>query len=273
MSNKIGFMQGRLVNLEKKNFIQCFPKKNWPLEIKIANKIGFKIIEWTIDSDTLEQNPIYNGNLDEVKNIIKKYQIKIPSITLDYFMQEPFFKKSKIKNKESILRILKKIIINGNKVGIKYYIFPLVDNSSIQTTNEEKVLIKEIKILLKLLKKNSQILFETDYAPNKIINFIRKFKSKKVGINYDTGNSASLGYDFSHEIKYLKYIKNIHIKDRVINGSTVRLGKGSWDYKKFFKLIKGSYKGNFILQTARSKNNKHVEEININKKFFESEYK
>ena len=273
MSNKIGFMQGRLVNSEKKNFIQYFPEKKWPLEIKIANKIGLKIIEWTIDSDNLEKNPIYNGNLNKVKNVIKKYQIKIPSITLDYFMQEPFFKKSKIKNKENILRILKKIIINGNKVGIKYYIFPLVDNSSIQTSNEEKILIKEIKILLRLLKKNSQILFETDYPPNKIIDFIKKFKSKKVGINYDTGNSAGLGYNFNHEIKYLKYIKNIHIKDRVKNGNTVRLGKGNWDYKKFFKLIKGLYKGNFILQTARSKNNKHVEEININKKFFEREYK
>ena len=106
MSNKIGFMQGRLVNSEKKNFIQYFPEKNWPLEIKIANKIGFKIIEWTIDSDNLEKNPVYNGNLKKVKNVIKKYQIKIPSITLDYFMQEPFFKKSKMVSK--ILDILKR---------------------------------------------------------------------------------------------------------------------------------------------------------------------
>ena len=35
----------------------------------------------------------------------------------------------------------------------------------------------------------------------------------KVGINYDTGNSAGLGYDFNNEIKYFKYVKNIHIKD------------------------------------------------------------
>ena len=53
----------------------------------------------------------------------------------------------------------------------------------------------------------------------------------------------------------------------------MRLGKGNWDYKKFFKLIKKNYKGNFILQTARSKNNKHIEEILINVKFFKNEYK
>jgi hexulose-6-phosphate isomerase len=273
MKNSIGFMQGRLVNSEKKNFIQYFPEKNWPEELKIANKIGFKIIEWTIDADNIEKNPIFNGDLKKIKELVKKYQIQIPSITLDYFMQEPFFKRKKIKKKNSIIDKLKKIIINGNKVGIKYYIFPLVDNSSIQTPTEEKILIKEIKKLIKLLKKNSQILFETDYPPNKVIKFIKKFKSKKVGVNYDTGNSAGLGYDFEHEIKYLNYIKNIHIKDRVLNGTTIRLGKGNWDYKKFFKLIRDRYKGNFILQTARSKNNKHIEEININKKFLEYEYK
>jgi sugar phosphate isomerase/epimerase len=101
---------------------------------------------------------------------------------------------------------------------------------------------------------------------------MKKFKTKKVGINYDTGNSAGLNYDFIDEIKYFKYVKNIHIKDRILNGKTIRLGKGNWDYKKFFKLIKNKYKGNFILQTARSKNNKHVEEIIINKNFFENEY-
>mgnify|MGYP006080294781 FL=1 len=273
MSFKIGFMQGRLVDSEKKNSIQYFPEKNWPSEFKIGKKINLKIIEWTINSENINKNPLYNGKLDNVRKMIKKYKIKVPSITCDYFMQKPFFKKKNEKNKDVILNILKKIIINGNKINVKHYIFPLVDNSSISSLAEEKCLIKEIKKIFKLLKKDSEILFETDYEPKKIINFIKKFKSKKVGINYDTGNSAGLDYNFDDEFKYLKYIKNIHIKDRILNGSTVRLGKGNWNYKKFFKLIKDKYKGNFILQTARSKNNKHIEEILINKKFFENEYR
>ena len=184
-----------------------------------------------------------------------------------------FLKKKKFKIKNEIIDELKKIILNSNKIGIKYHIFPLVDNASIASLSEEKILIKETNKLLKFLKKDSQILFETDYKPKKIIKFIKKFKTKRVGINYDTGNSAGLNYDFDEEIKYFKYVKNIHIKDRILNGKTVRLGKGNWDYKKFFRLIKGKYRGNFILQTARSPNNKHVKEILINKKFFENEYK
>ena len=273
MIKKIGFMQGRLVNAEKKNSIQYFPEKNWPKEFKIAQKINFKIMEWTINNENIKKNPLYKAELKDLKKMIKKYKIKIPSITNDYFMQKPFFKKKNLKIKDKIVDKLKKIILNGNKVGIKYHIYPLVDNGSINSTSEEKVLIKVIKKLSRLLKKNSQILFETDYKPENIIRFIKKFKTKKIGINYDTGNSAGLGYNFEDEIKYFRYVKNIHIKDRVLNGKTIRLGKGSWDYKKFFKLIKNNYKGNFILQTARSLNNKHVEEIMLNKKFFENEYR
>jgi hexulose-6-phosphate isomerase len=188
-------------------------------------------------------------------------------------MQEPFFKINKKKYKKQIIDKLKKIIINGNNIGIKYYVFPLVDNSSIESLAEEIILIEETRKLLKLLNKNSFILFETDYQPNKIINFIKKFKSKKVGINYDTGNSAALNYDFQNEIKYFKYVKNIHIKDRLLEGKSVRLGSGNWDYKKFFKLIKNRYRNNFILQTARNKKNEHLTEININKEFFINEYK
>lgn len=273
MIKNLGFMQGRLVNSEKKNAIQYFPEKSWPKELKIAKKINFKIVEWTINNENLKKNPFYNGELKKLKRIIKNLNIQIPSITNDYFMQKPFFKKRNLKNKNGILDNLKKIIKNGNQVGVKYHIFPLVDNSSIVSLAEEKILIDEIKKLTKFLGKNSYILFEIDYKPKKIIRFIKKFNTKKVGINYDTGNSAALNYDFSDEIKYFRHVKNIHIKDRVFKGKTIRLGKGNWDFKKFFKLIKNKYKGNFILQTARSNNNKHLKEIIINKNFFENEYK
>tara|TARA_A100001234_G_scaffold211456_1_gene212040 strand:+ start:2006 stop:2827 length:822 start_codon:yes stop_codon:yes gene_type:complete len=273
MNKKIGFMQGRLVDTEKKNAIQYFPEKNWLKELKIAKKINFKIMEWTINYENIKKNPLFNGNLKELKKIIKSTKIQIPSITNDYFMQKPFFKKKNFKNKYQILENLKKIILNGNKIGVKYHIFPLVDNGSINRICEEKILIHEIRKLTKFLNKNSKILFESDYRPQKITQFIKKFKTKKVGINYDTGNSAGLDYNFDEEIKYFKYVKNIHIKDRILNGNTTRLGKGNWNYKKFFKLIKGKYEGNFILQTARSQKKRHVEEIIINKKFFENEYK
>jgi sugar phosphate isomerase/epimerase len=52
----------------------------------------------------------------------------------------------------------------------------------------------------------------------------------------------------------------VHIKDRAFNGPTVPLGNGGVDFLKTFSslLEHHLYSGNFILQTARSKNDDHV---------------
>lgn len=261
---KIGFMQGRLCKSENKKFIQYFPSKNWKEEIIIAKKKNFKIIEWTANLENLKKNPVYNKKLiKETKKILKNNKVKVESLTCDFFMQKPFFKKKK---NYSYLALLKKVIINSQLLGIKYFIIPLVDNSSIKNTKQENFLIMNMLKISSLLNSNSKILFELDFTPIKVLDFIKKFNSK-FGINYDTGNSAALNYDLNEEKIYFKYVKNIHIKDRLINGHSVRLGTGNWKYKKFFQYIRKNYCGNLILQTARSKNCKDIEEMLINRNF------
>ena len=49
------------------------------------------------------------------------------------------------------------------------------------------------------------------------------------------------------------------------NGKTIRLGHGNANFLKLFKnLRKIRYKKVLILQTARSKNNQHMNEIKMN---------
>ncbi len=259
-------MQGRLVTSEKKNKIQYFPLKNWKKELRIAKKIkDINNVEWTVNIENISQNPIFvKSKLPFIVNELRKNNLKMNSVTCDFFMEKPFFKKQKFFSK---LDLLVKIIKNGNLIGVKYFIVPLVDQSSIENYKQEKKLILNFKKTIFPLLKNtkSMILFETDYKPKFIISFLKKFKSKRIGINYDTGNSASLGYDINQEIKYFSYVKNIHIKDRKFKGKTVRLGDGNCDFKKFFNLIKKKkYNGNLILQTARAKNNRHLEELKKN---------
>ena len=273
MKNKLGVMQGRFVDSEKKNKIQYFPEKNWQLEFKLANHHKINTIEWTVNYQNLNKNPLYNGQLKEIKILKKKFKINIKSVTCDFFMEKPFFKKKFYKKKNLYLNILLRVLRNGKKIGINYFILPLVDKASIQNLNEEKKAIIGLNNILVKIKDSTRLLLETDYEPSKVINFIEKFKSYKVGINYDTGNSASLGYNFYEELKYFKYVKNIHIKDRFLNGKSTRLGTGAWNYKKFFLgLKKINYKKNLILQTARSKSGRHLEEIvysiNFIKKFY-----
>ena len=273
MKNKLGVMQGRLVNSEKKNKIQYFPEKNWQLEFKLANLHKINTIEWTVNYQNIKKNPLYNGQLQEIKILKKKYNINIKSLTCDFFMEKPFFKKNFFNKRNLYLKILSRVIKNGKKIGIDFFILPLVDKASIQDLNEEKKLIIGLNNILKKIKGSTRLLLETDYKPSSVLGFVKKFKSFKVGINYDTGNSAALGYNFYDELTYFKFVKNIHIKDRFLNGNTTRLGTGAWNYKKFFLgLKKINYNKNLILQTARSRTGRHLEEIvysmNFIKKFY-----
>ena len=79
-----------------------------------------------------------------------------------------------------------------------------------------------------------------------------------------------MSYDIDKEFQvYGKYIKNIHIKDRLKRGKTVRLGSGNVNFNKFFKLIKKiNYKGALIMQTARAiKKGDDFNELKTNLRF------
>lgn len=249
--NKIGFVQGRLTKQKKK--IQQFPTENWKNEFQIAKKLKFNIIEWTIDHHGFYKNPLLNIEyIDSIKRTSKANNIKISSVTADFFMERPFWKQN---NPSYYLKKIELLIKFCGIHNIGFIVLPLVDNSSINKNSVEKKVIHELKKLKNLLEKYKVIiLFESDFEPKNLFRFIKSFKNKNYAINYDLGNSASLSYDIDEEFgTYGKFIKNIHIKDRIKNGKTVRPGHGNVNFKKFFKLIKKiNYKGPLILQTARS---------------------
>ncbi len=267
IGKKIGFMQGRL-SPKVGNKIQAFPSKNWFKEFKIAKSIGISLMEWLIDQNTLYKNPLMTETgRNKIQSLSKKFNIRIESLTGDCFMQSPFWKFKKYK-RQKLQNDFLNIIQASSQVGIKKIIVPLVDNGSLQNLSQQKIILKFMKNITKILKKNKQmILFELDMGPKKANNFISKFNSKYFGINYDIGNSASLGFDPKKEfITYGKRIKNVHVKDRVYKGNSVKLGNGNANFEKiFFLFSKIKYKGNYILQTARAKNNRdHVVEIEEN---------
>ena len=263
---KIGVMQGRLSPIYN-NKIQKFPTLHWKSEFFIARSLNLNLIEWTIDIENFYKNPIITTKgIIEIKKLIEITGINLKSITADCFMHELIW----IKNNKNILKKLIRIIESCGKLKIRYIIFPLVDDSSIKNKQTEDKLVKILKKFKKILKKNDvSILFEIDYGPKKVKKFISKFDKENFGINYDSGNSASAGYDINEEFgNYGKYIKNIHIKDRIKKGKTVKLGTGNTNFKKLFANIKKmNYKNNLILQTARSCTGEHIAEIIDNLNF------
>jgi len=273
MINKLGVMQGRLVPPESKK-IQSFPHKNWKKEFYKANKLDIKFIEWTIDKENFYKNPIFDEiKIKEINNLKKKFNIEIKTVTADFFMQEPFWKNN---NSQKIIKKLNIFTLQCAKIGIEYIIIPLVDNSSLKKINNIKKIINTLKKFTKILIYNKiKFLFELDLTPTLVKKFIQNFSTKAFGINYDTGNSASNGYNAEEEFKfYAKYIENIHIKDRILYGFSVPLGHGNVNFSNLSQLLrKYKYKKLLILQTARSKKNKDFNEIKKNLEFLKEKFK
>ena len=258
--SRIGFMQGRLSPVVNGK-IQEFPWGNWKQEFGLASSLGFGLMEWTLDQDRLYENPLMTkkGQIDILK-LSDTYGIKIPSLTGDCFMQSPFWKLygAEKKNRQKDLTS----ILNGcEKVGITQIVIPLVDGGRIDNSEQELALLDfllEIEILISNM--GIQIVFESDFSPEMLKLFIAQFSPKTFGINYDTGNSAALGFKVEKEFKaYGDRILNVHIKDRVLGGTTVPLGHGNTDFTEVFhQLAKIEYSGNHILQTARSGDGDHL---------------
>lgn len=263
-------MQGRLSPIFKKK-IQSFPWNYWRKEIIIAKRNNFNLIEWTLDYPRLLKNPLISSK-EQRKTLffLKKNKISVNSVTCDFFMQKPFFLIKSKKKRESNINNLAKVIRELINAKIRFIIIPLVDKSSIKNNLQEKIVVKEFNKIIKNLNNNkTKILFEIDYPPSKLKNFIKKFSINFFGVNYDSGNSASLNYDIDEEFNYYgNRILNVHIKDRVKYGKTIKLGHGNANFFKLKKNLKKiHYKGNLILQTARNLYGKHLDELINNRNF------
>ena len=258
--NRIGFMQGRLSAMVDGK-IQAFPWGEWREEFPRAKALGLARMEWTIDQDRLGENPLTSAaGQAEIRNLSRDNALRISSLTGDCFMQAPFWKANG-EAQNALVADLDLVLTSCHTLGIEFVVIPLVDNGKIETVEQEEALLR---VLLarsaSLSKQGVKIVFESDLPPSALALFIAKLPAAVFGINYDIGNSASLGYDSAEEITaYAPRILNVHVKDRLRGGTTVPLGTGAADLGKAIRLIERSgYAGPYILQTARAANGDHA---------------
>jgi len=243
---KTGVMQGRL--LPKYNgMYQAHPLGYWQEEFEIASKIGLETIEFILDFKDLKLNPLmHKKGLYEIQNIIGKSGVQVDSICADYFMEAPFHSSSSSQVNKSI-EILDKLIINSSYLGVKNIVIPCVDQSSITTTQFEYFSKNISNIIKSAEQKKINICLETDLNPDSFLNLLKNLPQEVFKVNYDIGNSASLGYNIKEEFDaYGDRITDIHVKDRTLGGGSVELGNGDADFDQLINLIK-EYKFNGVL--------------------------
>lgn len=249
MSIHRGLMQGRLLPPVDEQ-IQSFPKDLWPEEFLKAKEIGLDCIEFIFDGQNIDHHPLLTevGQM-QILNAISTSGVQVLSICADYFMHYPLFQEG-----QDACFKLHQLIEAASRLSVWTIVLPFVDESSLKSSQDQELLIKNLRPALDLAaEKRMTLSLETDLSPKDFKKLLDSIDHSSVKVNYDIGNSASLGFDVEEEWgTYGAKVADVHIKDRTLNGGTVPLGQGDALFDQLFiQMKKYDFKGPIILQGAR----------------------
>lgn len=246
-------MQGRLSPPERGRF-QCFPRECWQAEIELAAQVPLRGIEWIFDAYGEGANPLETpeGRAD-LRQMAERSGIRVASICADYFMDRPFVGTAPPVMDELIDRLVWLISICPD-LGIARIVLPFVDSSKIAgRLDSEQALHVLHAVLARARGCCVELHLETDMSPANFRSFLAEIDDPLIRVNYDSGNSGSLGFTPGEEFAaYGERIGSFHVKDRVLGGGTVPLGQGDVDFSSLrHALIDIDYRGDFVMQIAR----------------------
>jgi L-ribulose-5-phosphate 3-epimerase len=133
-------------------------------------------------------------------------------------------------------------------------VVPFVDGSAIHGAGDEARVVAGLNDLAPVVERTGvELHLETSLDPAGFAGLLARVPHRGVKVNYDSGNSASLGYRPEAEFAaYGDRVGSVHIKDRRLGGGTVPLGHGQTDFDALFAALAARrYSGDFILQVAR----------------------
>ena len=254
MNPKLGIMQGRLLPKYKGRY-QAHPVGNWPLEFELASSRGLDCIEFILDFDCVEENPLsFDSGIKEISSISKNSGVAVRSICADYFMISPLHSNIDQVCEENIQRLVR-LLGRAETLGVSDIVIPCVDGSGLRgNPNGTARFVEAIKEVCRLDERRAvNIALETDLSPGSFAALLTELDRPNVTVNYDIGNSAALGYDVEEEFfAYGEKITDVHIKDRKLGGASVFLGRGNADLADVFRRLEAmSYSGLLIMQAFR----------------------
>jgi L-ribulose-5-phosphate 3-epimerase UlaE len=252
-SFQLGVMQGRLLPKYLGRY-QAHPVGYWQDEFPLAADLGLDLIEFILDYNDWEQNPLMSSSgIESIAKNIAATGVAVRSICADYFMVAPLHSVDKCVVRQS-QTVLNSLIEHSTGIGVTDIVIPCVDASSLKDeAASERFYSGMMPVIATAECFDVNLALETDLPATSFAAVLKRFASTRVKVNYDTGNSASLGYTPQQEIAaYGDYITDVHIKDRVLGGGSVELGSGDMDFDLFFKsLPSGNSDMFFIMQAYR----------------------
>jgi L-ribulose-5-phosphate 3-epimerase len=258
---RLGLMQGRLLP-PVGNTIQRFPGQQWSQEFISAAELGLDTIEWIVDG--AKDNPLADRDLALIEAAMEDTGVVVSSVCADVFMEEDRLAHGPEDLRARAVRQLTQLLRTCGALGATRIVLPFVDRSELKDADDLVAATAVIEEVLPVAHSESvELHLETSLPPSDFASFLAGLPDPMVKVNYDMGNSAALGYRPAEEFAaYGPRLGSVHIKDRVLGGTTVALGTGSTDFAAVSSgLAQLGYDGDYILQVARGQSGEEMENI------------
>jgi hexulose-6-phosphate isomerase len=262
----IAVMQGRLVPPEGDRF-QSFPRNQWRREFSRAAEAGLDAIEWIYDTYGEGENPLEDDKgTSELRSLQERHGIAVQSVCADYFMEHPLLRGSSGGREHFVERLLW-LLHRCERAGIRRIVLPFVDRAKIDSDAAAVQVIEALtSVAADAARRQIELHLETSLPPVGFAALMDRLPGPVFKVNYDSGNSASLGFVVDQEFAaFGERIGSVHVKDRVLGGGTVPLGSGDADLTAMFRcLARVGYSGDYVLQVARGEPGHELELIQSN---------
>ncbi|MBV9158678.1 MAG: TIM barrel protein, partial [Acidobacteriaceae bacterium] len=192
---RIAIMQGRLLPPQGGRF-QCFPRDAWQDEFRSAAEAGLDGIEWIYDLQGAGENPIAtDSGLATMLALSGRYGVAVTSLCADYFMDRPFTKAQGDEFAE-LEGHLSWLLRRCRVAGIQRVVLPFVDESRIESPEQQARVIELLRAAMPWGEASAvELHLETSLDPNALSSLLAELPHPMLKVNYDSGNSSSLGYD------------------------------------------------------------------------------
>lgn len=273
---RIGMMQGRLVP-SYDDRIQCFPRDDWDEDFRRVAQTGFETLEWVYDHHDAASNPLSTDHgLQTVARLARQLELPVASLCAHCFVEQPLLA-DRSPGAANSVALFEQIVSRAIRLGVHRIVLPIEDTEN-RLASEPAARNGLVDVLRRLgdtaAPHRVTIAVEAGLAPHDLAELLRPLPVATFGINYDTGNSAGLGYDPVEEFAaYGGRIVSVHIKDKKRNGGTVALGSGDAPFALIAGLLNQyEFRGDIVLEVARCAPGQELDYARRNRRFVESQF-
>lgn len=225
---RLGIMQGRLTD-KPADRLQSFPHASWREEFSRARALGFGAVEWLVDDDGPDGNPLMTeAGRETIRARVGDTGVEVATACLHYFISGALWADDadrRARAGEELARILEAC----DRVGVKKAVIPAMDGASLASAEARTRFEMAFPALLDRLGTDCALLLETDLPASELGEVIA-MTDGRVGVCFDIGNVTALGFDLAFEFRaQFDWLGEVHIKDRLVGGGTRLLGEGDTD--------------------------------------------